>query len=126
MIDISKITSINVMLGGSKPSYFNKKEVWCGVDGGAKFLIENGVKPIISCGDFDSVNNEEKDYIFSNSLIFFEKNSQYDTDFGFSLKKIFELCKDIKTINVYGATGGRLDHFFANILLLNNKTYKGG
>lgn len=124
MINFSKITSINVMLGGVKPRYFNKKELWCGVDGGARYLIENGVEPLISCGDFDSVDNDEKKYIHSNSVMFFEKNNQYDTDFGFSLKKIFELCKSIKTIDVYGATGGRLDHFFANIFLLNNKTYK--
>ena len=34
------------------------------------------------------------------------------------------LYPSIEKINIYGATGKRLDHFFGNIFLLNNEKYE--
>ena len=50
---------MNVMLGGQFPEELPESNLWCGVDRGALYLIENGIKPDISCGDFDSINNEQ-------------------------------------------------------------------
>ena len=51
---------MNVMLGGQFPKELPESNLWCGVDKGALYLIDNGIKPHISCGDFDSINNEQK------------------------------------------------------------------
>lgn len=36
---------------------------------------------------------------------------------------IIKFFSKIKKINIFGATGNRLDHFFGNILLLNNSKF---
>lgn len=113
---------INIMLGGLKPKNLVSGQ-WCGVDGGAKYLVDKDITPIVSCGDFDSVSEMDKEKIKKSSRYFFEKNSQDLTDTEFALDKILETFSNIEKINIYGATGRRLDHFFANILLLNNDKY---
>ncbi|MGX7111842.1 thiamine diphosphokinase [Gemella cuniculi] len=121
---MKNIYEVSVMLGGSFPKKIPKGKLWCGVDKGALYLIENNINPILSCGDFDSVEEKEKIQIKNNSQYFFEKHSQYLTDTDFSLRCIIKLFPSVKEINIYGATGNRLDHFFGNILLLNNNQYR--
>ncbi len=111
---------INVMLGGQFPKELPKSNLWCGVDKGALFLIENGIKPLISCGDFDSINEVQLEEIKKKSNNFFVKDNQDETDTDFALKNILSMFPKVSEINLYGATGKRLDHFFGNILLLNN------
>lgn len=113
---------INIMLGGQFPSEL-PSGLWCGVDKGALYLIKNGIKPILSCGDFDSITDEEKKEVILNSDNVFIKESQYLTDSDFSLKKVVELYPNVEIINIYGATGKRLDHFYGNVLLLNSDKY---
>ena len=52
------------------------------------------------------------------------KSSEDLTDAEFALEHILELFEEVEVIDIYGATGRRLDHFFGNILLLNNKKYQ--
>ena len=111
---------MNVMLGGQFPKELPKSNLWCGVDKGALYLIDNGIKPHISCGDFDSINNEQISKVKNYSKNFFVKDKQDETDTDFALKNIIKLYPEISKINLFGATGKRLDHFFGNILLLNN------
>ncbi|MGX7070772.1 thiamine diphosphokinase [Gemella bergeri] len=119
---MEQITQINIMLDGEKPNSISSGH-WCGVDGGAKYLVNKGIKLLIGCGDFDSVNDDERLRIENNSKYYYKKNNEIETDADFALRKIHSICKNIKIINIYGATGKRLDHFFGNILLLNSEKY---
>lgn len=113
---------INIMLGGQFPSEL-PSGLWCGVDKGAIYLIKKGIVPILSCGDFDSISMEQRTLVEFNSKYILVKESQYLTDADFALEKVFELYPSIEVINIYGATGKRLDHFYGNVLLLNSDKY---
>ena len=115
---------INIMLGGVFPKEILSSNLWCGVDKGALYLLNNGVNPILSCGDFDSITLEQKRDVEEKSKYFKVKSSEDLTDAEFALEHILELFKEVEVIDIYGATGRRLDHFFGNILLLNNKKYQ--
>lgn len=118
------IKKINIMLGGVFPKELPSSNLWCGVDKGALCLLNNGVNPILSCGDFDSITLEQRKEVEEKSKYFKVKNSEDLTDAEFALEHILKLFEDIEEIDIYGATGRRLDHFFGNILLLNNKKYQ--
>ena len=117
------IRKINIMLGGVFPKEIPSTDLWCGVDKGALYLLNNGVNPILSCGDFDSITLEERKEVEEKSKYFKVKNSEDLTDAEFALEHILELFEEVEVIDIYGATGRRLDHFFGNILLLNNLKY---
>jgi len=114
---------INIMLGGVFPKEFSSSNLWCGVDKGALYLLNNGINPILSCGDFDSITLEQRKEVEEKSKYFKVKSSEDLTDAEFALEHILELFDSVEEIDIYGATGRRLDHFFGNILLLNNKKY---
>ena len=114
---------INIMLGGVFPKGIPLSNLWCGVDKGALYLLNNGVNPILSCGDFDSITLDQRREVEEKSKYFKVKSSEDLTDAEFALEHILELFEEVEEIDIYGATGRRLDHFFGNILLLNNKKY---
>lgn len=116
---MNKVKSVNVMLGGQKPSKLDKDKIWIGVDSGANFLFEKGINPEYILGDLDSVDIGN----LSNSQVI-KKNNQDLTDTEFTLDWLVENFQDLEIINLYGATGLRQDHFFANILLLSKESYK--
>ena len=116
--------NINIMLGGVFPKEFPSSKLWCGVDKCALYLLNNGIIPILSCGDFDSITLEQRKEVEEKSKYFKVKSSEDLTDAEFALEHILELFEEVEVIDIYGATGRRLDHFFGNILLLNNKKYQ--
>ena len=87
------------------------------------YLLDKGINPLLSCGDFDSINTEQRKEVEEKSKYFKVKDSEDLTDADFALENILELFDSIEEIDIYGATGRRLDHFFGNILLLNNEKY---
>lgn len=115
---------INIMLGGVFPKEILSSNLWCGVDKGALYLLNNGINPILSCGDFDSITLDQRREVEEKSKYFKVKSSEDLTDAEFGLEHILELFEEVEVIDIYGATGRRLDHFFGNILLLNNKKYQ--
>ena len=115
--------NINIMLGGVFPKEFPSSNLWCGVDRGALYLLDKGINPLLSCGDFDSINSEQRKEVEQKSKYFRVKHSEDLTDADFALENILELFDSVEEIDIYGATGRRLDHFFGNILLLNNEKY---
>ena len=117
------IRKINIMLGGVFPKEIPSTDLWCGVDKGALYLLNKGVNPILSCGDFDSITLDQRREVEEKSKYFKVKNSEDLTDAEFALEHILELFEEVEVIDIYGATGRRLDHFFGNILLLNNLKY---
>jgi thiamine pyrophosphokinase len=93
--------------------------VWVGVDRGVYTLLTRGVKPDIAFGDFDSVSENEFSIIQTavHELKTF-KPEKDETDMEYALNWAVEQSPDL--IRIFGATGGRLDHMFANIQLLIN------
>lgn len=106
---------INLMLGGDKPKNFPRSEVWAAVDGGLNYLLEENIEPIVVYGDFDT-------YTLKNNkinLLVDKKESQELTDSEYAIDKLIEQYPNLKEIVIYAATGGRIDHLLANIMLLS-------
>jgi len=88
------------------------------VDGGYKFLKEITQKePNTIIGDFDSLNRDSKLLNDFNGEIY-EFNSDKDKTDG---ELAIDYCKenDINKISIIGATGGRIDQQYGNIILLD-------
>ena len=95
-----------------------------GVDRGALVLIEQGIYPHLSIGDFDSVTTSELEKIKESSLELIQLPSEKDeTDTEVALNYL--LNKKVSSINLYGVIGGRIDHTLANIRLLLQFAKKG-
>ncbi|WP_455683076.1 thiamine diphosphokinase [Thomasclavelia sp.] len=86
---------------------------YIGVDRGVEILINQGIKPIYAIGDFDSIKNE-------NLLVQLEiERLPTRKDITDSHAAIdYAISKGYDEIDVYGVTGGRLDHFFSAMCLL--------
>ncbi|CAM3305054.1 thiamine diphosphokinase [Brevibacillus invocatus] len=98
--------------------HIQEHDVLVGVDRGAWFLIENGISPHLSIGDFDSVTQEEKDQIKSSS--------QQMTDCDPIMKDLTDtemalhwaINQEPDEILMIGVLGSRFDHTLANVHLL--------
>lgn len=90
-------------------------------DGGYTHLNKIGIKPDLIIGDFDSIGEIPKaDYLISLPK---EKD---DTDMLVAVEE--GIKHGYKEIHLFGGTGGRLDHTFANIQVLVSlaeKKYQG-
>ena len=98
--------------------------LWIGVDRGVFTLIQNGIQPHIAFGDFDSVSQEQLREIEAKvSKLFRFKTEKDETDMELALN--WALDQKADRIQLFGATGGRLDHFFANVQLLTKRVLSG-
>lgn len=84
------------------------------VDGGIKVVNELGLKADLAIGDFDScdINLYQNSYL---KRLTFEKRKDY-SDLELSLMECEKLNPN--KVIIYNATGNRLDHFYANLLML--------
>ena len=86
-----------------------------GVDRGMDFLYQNQISPNYVLGDFDSVSKEAATYYFECDEVSVKElnkeKDESDTEVALSLA----VTMGAKEIIVLGATGGRLDHFWANV-----------
>lgn len=114
---------VHLVAGGPKylvpplQDWDTKDITWVGVDRGVKRLLDQGIKPIMAIGDFDSVDETEWAFIEENV----QKHAKYkpekdETDMELALNWALE--KKPERIRIFGATGGRLDHFFAVAYML--------
>lgn len=91
---------------------------WIGIDRGNLHLIQRGIDPLVAIGDFDSMSGTElsvvKQHVNDIRQSVPEKDDT-DTQLGL-LVALNELHAD--QIDIYGATGGRIDHFLANLWLV--------
>lgn len=86
---------------------------YIGVDRGVETLLENGITPMFAIGDFDSL----KDISVLNNLKTEQLPTKKDiTDTQFAIEYAIKL--GYQQIDVYGVTGGRMDHFIAVLCLL--------
>jgi len=114
---------INILAGGPEVllpnlDYFKEEEaVWVGVDRGVFYLLNRGILPKVAFGDFDSVTEKELSFIESQvDEIKRYKPEKDETDMELALNWALE--QKPTTIRIFGATGGRIDHLFANVHLL--------
>ncbi len=90
-------------------------------DGGYYKLKEKGIIPSLILGDFDSSKKPED---FENILVYPKEKDKTDTQLAVE-KGIEAGCENFF---IYGGTGGREDHTFANIQLLSylaERKFKG-
>ncbi|MCK9471092.1 MAG: thiamine diphosphokinase [Bacilli bacterium] len=92
----------------------SEDEMLVGVDGGIYEIVKMDKKVDLAVGDFDSCNIEDV-VMHCNKIRVFPK----DKDFGDLELAIMEV-KDLEfeKIEIYNATGGRLDHYQATINVL--------
>lgn len=91
--------------------------VWVGVDRGVFTLLSKGITPYMAFGDFDSVTATETKKIEKHVHVmkkFKPEKDETDMELAFN----WALGEQPEKIRMFGATGGRLDHFFANVQLL--------
>ncbi|MCD2256226.1 thiamine diphosphokinase [Lactobacillus sp. CC-MHH1034] len=117
---------VNLLLGGPQelwPQQLKKSPTeiagdWIGVDRGTLFLLKMGIQPKISVGDYDSLSASELDLVKAHIQdIYYEKPEKDDTDSELGLKLALEKLH-ADSVTIYGATGGRLDHFLVNFFML--------
>ncbi|WP_043933374.1 thiamine diphosphokinase [Bacillus sp. EB01] len=112
---------INIMAGGPPslvpPTESLAEEQWIGVDRGTIELLQRGIRPFAAFGDFDSVSIEELDKVkaASPNLAKFQPEKD-ETDMELAL--IWALEQKPDCIRLFGASGGRIDHFLANVQLV--------
>lgn len=97
-------------------------------DRGSLFLLELGIIPDLAVGDFDSLKKSELSKIEEKVKdIRYAKPEKDETDSELLLLTLFKDYQ-VEQVDLYGATGGRLDHFFVNIFTFLNaplNKYKG-
>ena len=87
------------------------------VDGGAGHLRKMGIDPDILIGDFDSANSKDLDYYVNKGINVSKFPVEKDmTDSELAIEMVLELGAD--EVVFLGALGTRIDHSFANIMLL--------
>lgn len=116
------------MLGGIDANIPNLKNVtgkWLGVDHGNIYLMDHGIKPVVSVGDYDSLNKLELDTLESQIDDIRYANPVKDaTDSQLGIEVALDDL-NAERVDIYGATGGRIDHELVNIFLpldLKNST----
>lgn len=116
---------INLLCGDRHlpPHIFSKlsAEPWGGIDRGTLILSEQSIVPVFSVGDFDSVNDEERKILKKTLNIHPVKAEKNDTDLALGVEQAIQ--KGYTEIDIYGATGGRLDHFMGTLQILFKSVY---
>lgn len=108
---------INVLVRETKISMANLTETpWAGVDHGVYLLLKEGIIPRYTYGDFDSISEEERQFIVEKLDINPVESEKDDTDLEIALLDLVK--KGYTSIDVYGATGGRMDHLLGNTQIL--------
>lgn len=114
---------VNLLVGGPKELIpveevqRRQDETWIAVDHGASLLLAWGIKPAIAIGDFDSTTSAEMYQLrqrLTDIEVFPPAKDFTDTQLG--LKLAIDKYQPHQ-IDLFGATGGRLDHLLANLFL---------
>ncbi len=95
----------------------NEGEFLIGVEKGAYNALQKGLELDLVLGDFDSVTEEEYDYIRKNAKALRQHGVRKDkTDSDLAITEA--LSREPERIIVYGGTGRRTDHTYVNLLLM--------
>ncbi|WP_128894042.1 thiamine diphosphokinase [Longirhabdus pacifica] len=99
-------------------SHINEGDFVIGADRGAKFLVDHGITLDLAIGDFDSVEENDKQRIQKSSKKFISCDPVLKdyTDTEMAMNHAIET--ETQEIMLTGVTGTRLDHVFASVHLL--------
>ena len=85
---------INLLCGDRHlpPHIFSKlsTEPWGGIDRGTLILSEHSIVPVFSVGDFDSVNDEEREILKKTLNIHPVKAEKDDTDLALGVEQAIQ------------------------------------
>ncbi|MGT2934156.1 thiamine diphosphokinase [Streptococcus catagoni] len=114
------MTKVALFAGGPLRHYRKNFDYFVGVDAGSLFLLRNGLPLDMAVGDFDSVSAEEFSNIKERAKeLIVASADKNDTDTELALKSVF--ARDAHAqVTIFGAFGGRLDHFLSNVFIPNN------
>ncbi|EHI68875.1 thiamine diphosphokinase [Streptococcus ictaluri] len=111
------MTKVAMFAGGDLTYVKDDFDHFVGVDRGSLFLVKNGLPLTIAVGDFDSVTREELSMIKAKAQRLVTADPQKnDTDTELALKEVFKRFPKAQ-VTLFGAFGGRIDHFLSNIFL---------
>lgn len=103
---------------------FSQYKFIAGCDGGTQYLSDAGVVPHMIMGDFDSLDTSVIMEMFMLGVARHGLSTDKDfTDMKGTVDFISEL--DYDELDIYGATGTRLDHSVGNMMLLIELYEKG-
>ncbi|CAM3743064.1 thiamine diphosphokinase [Mesobacillus thioparans] len=114
---------INLVAGGPRKLipdfhlYEEENVIWVGIDRGVFYLLEAGVHPTAAFGDFDSVSEQEMASI-EKAVADLKKFKPEKDETDLELALNWAIGQNPESIAIFGATGGRIDHFMANVQLL--------
>ena len=88
-----------------------------GIDKGAKYCLLNNIKMDLALGDFDSVNKDIYNELLKKTKVIKLNpiKDESDTKYAINLVRDYD-----EIIIVGGISGNRIEHFYANLILLNN------
>jgi thiamine pyrophosphokinase len=122
-VKVVKPMIYNILAGGPSAylpdllSYTCENSCWIGVDRGVFTLLSKGIKPAYAFGDFDSLSEKELAIVESEITNIHQYRPEKDeTDLELALN--WAIAQKPLEVRIFGATGGRLDHFLANVQLL--------
>lgn len=122
--------TFNLLVGGPKenwPVQLKDRTIegpWIGVDRGTLRLIDLNIQVLAAIGDFDSLQPTELQRVRRNVKDI--RQAQPEKDFTDTQMAVMIAFRDYHAdrVDIYGATGGRLDHFMANLFLVLEPQYK--
>ncbi|MEY8441218.1 thiamine diphosphokinase [Lactobacillaceae bacterium 24-114] len=114
---------VNIMVGGPQEMIPEDKikhrvnEKWIGVDIGATRLLKLNIQPSLAIGDFDSTSDRQFSLVKSevSQIKTFPPEKDF-TDTQLGVKSAIDVFHPDQ-IDIFGATGGRLDQLLSNVFL---------
>lgn len=112
---------ILLVAGGSPDEWpqFDSKafDYFVGIDRGSLYIVEQDWPLDMAVGDFDSLSEEEQRCIQEKAQKLVQAQAEKDdTDTQLALALVVERFPEGE-VTIIGATGGRIDHFLANLWL---------
>jgi thiamine pyrophosphokinase len=105
-------------------SYLHAADLIVAADGGAQHVLRMGFTPHVVIGDMDSLTQEQVAHLQQAGCRFLTyPTRKNETDAELALLYAVEQGAD--QIVILGASGGRIDHTLANVLLLTLPELKG-
>ena len=111
--------NIAVVINGEFPTNakiidkIESAEIIIAIDGATNSLIDCGITPTVSIGDFDSIKPSYKDKV--SQIIHAEDQNKTD------LEKTLDWCIDNNylSLSIFGISGKSEDHFLGNFFAIN-------
>ncbi|KRK49288.1 thiamine diphosphokinase [Secundilactobacillus kimchicus] len=124
------MTVFNLLVGGPTSEWPDTLKAgtvtgqWIGGDRGTLRLLDLGIDPVVAIGDFDSLSQSEYERVRAHvGDIRAAVPEKDETDTELAVTVAFRDYHATQ-LNIYGATGGRLDHLLANLWLVLKPRYR--